>query len=75
MYTAATYFKGIIVNAAHTDWGGLIDDTGIAASAQSSTETTPSIHRQFTPDESDMFIKMRKNLHFFLSSCNLQEAT
>jgi hypothetical protein len=70
MHTVATYLIGIILVSVsgmihHTRIGeGLIDDTGIAASAQSSTETTPSRHKQFSPDESALFIKMQKILHF-----------
>jgi hypothetical protein len=70
MHTVATYFIGIIlvsVSGIHHKQIGkcLIDDTGLAASAQSSTETKPSRHKQFSPDESTLFVKMQKILQFF----------
>jgi hypothetical protein len=55
MHTVATYFIGIIIVSVsgiiqHTRIGeGLIDDTGLAASVQSSTEMTPSRHKQPPP--------------------------
>jgi hypothetical protein len=72
MHTVATYFIGIILVSVsgmrqHKRIGEcLIDDTGLVASAQSSTETTPSHHKQFSPDISALFIKMQKILQFFL---------
>jgi hypothetical protein len=72
MHTVATYFIGIVLVSVsgmiqHKRIGeGLIDDRGLAASAQSSTEMTLLRHKQFSPDESSLFIKMQKILHFFL---------
>jgi hypothetical protein len=40
---------------------GLIDDIGLAASVQSSTEITPSTNKSFSPDEAFLFIKMQKS--------------
>jgi hypothetical protein len=72
MHTVATYFIGIILVSVsgiilHKHVGeGLIDDTGLAASAQSSTETTSSRNKQFSSDESTLFLKIQKILQFFL---------
>jgi hypothetical protein len=72
MHTVATYFIGIILVSVsgmiqHKRIGeGIIDYTGLAASAQSSTEMTPSRYKQFSPDESTLFIKMQKIIQFFL---------
>jgi hypothetical protein len=44
----------------------LIGDTGLAASAQSSIEITPSSNKYFSAEEGDLFIKMHKILQFFL---------
>jgi hypothetical protein len=72
MHTVAAYFIGIIPISVsgmiqHKRIGeGLIDDTRLAASAQSSIEMTPLRHKQFTPDESSLFVKMQKILQFFL---------
>jgi hypothetical protein len=72
MHTVATYFIGIILVSVsgmiqHKRIGeSLIYDTVLAASAQSSKETTPSRHKQFSPDESALFIKMQKILQCFL---------
>jgi hypothetical protein len=68
----ATYFIGkILVSVSgiiqHKWIGeGLIDNADLAASAQSSTENTSSINKQFTYDESALFFKMQKILQFFL---------
>jgi hypothetical protein len=44
----------------------LVDDTGLAASAQSSTEIAPYRNKDFSQDESALFLKMKKILQFFL---------
>jgi hypothetical protein len=72
MYTIATYFVGIILVSVsgtiqHKRVGeGLIDDTGLAYSAQSSTEISSTTLKDFSPDESILFDKMQKMLQFFL---------
>jgi hypothetical protein len=72
MRTITTYFIVIILVSIsgviqHTRVGEvLIDDTGLAASAQSSTEITLSRNKQLSPNESALFLKMPKILQFFL---------
>jgi hypothetical protein len=51
----------------HTRVGeGLIDDTRLTASAQSSLDITTIINKAFSPDEDALFKKMQKILQFFL---------
>jgi hypothetical protein len=72
MHTVVTYFIGIIFVSVsgliqHTRVGeGLIDDTGLASSAQSSTEITSTKHKDFFPNETIFFENMQKMLQFFL---------
>jgi hypothetical protein len=72
VHTVVTYFVGIILVSVsgtiqHTRVGeGLIDDTGLAYSAQSSTEISSTTIKDFSPDESIIFDKMQKMLLVFL---------
>jgi hypothetical protein len=72
MHTVATYFVGIILVSVsgtiqHKRAGeGLIEDTGLAYSAQSSTEISSTTIKDFSPDESILFEKMQNMLQFFL---------
>jgi hypothetical protein len=72
MHTVATYFIGIILVSVsgivqHKRVGEvLIDDPGLAASAQSSTDTTSSRNKHFSSDGSTLFLKMQKILQLFL---------
>jgi hypothetical protein len=72
MHTIVTYFIGIILVSVSGiiqhkgDGEGLIDDTGLVASAQSSTETTSSRNKRFTSDESTIFLKMQKIIQLFI---------
>jgi hypothetical protein len=72
LHTVVTYFIGIIFLSVsgliqHKRIGeGLIDDTGLASSAQFSTEITSAKHKDFSPDETILFDKMQKMLQFFL---------
>jgi hypothetical protein len=73
MHTVATYFVGIILvsiyygRIQHKCVGeGLIDDTGLAYSAQPSNEISSTQIKYFSPDESILFDKMQKMLQFFL---------
>jgi hypothetical protein len=81
MHTVSTYFIGIILVSVsgmiqHKRISeGIIDDTGLAASAQSSTETTPSGHKNFSTDKYALFINMQQILHFFSNFYKLQEVT
>jgi hypothetical protein len=72
MHKVATYFIGIILisvsnSVQHKIVGeGLIDDTRLAVSVESSTEINPSRNKYLSLDEAALFIKMQKILHFFL---------
>jgi hypothetical protein len=72
IHTVPKYFVGIILVSVsgriqHTNVGeGLIDDTGLAYSAQSSTEFFSTKIKDFPPDESILFDNMQKMLQFFL---------
>jgi hypothetical protein len=76
MYTVAPYFIGIIIVSVsskiqHKCVGeGLIDDTGLAYSTQSSTEISSTTLKDFSPDESILFDKMQKILQFFLRTAS-----
>jgi hypothetical protein len=45
---------------------GLIDNTGLVVSSQSSTEITSTCVKRFTPDEEVLFSRMKKMIQFFL---------
>jgi hypothetical protein len=45
---------------------GLIDDTGLVVSSQSSTEITSKRVKRFTPDANSLFSSMKKMIQFFL---------
>jgi hypothetical protein len=72
MHTVATYFIGIILvsipgKIQHKHVGdGLIDETGLSASAQSSVEITTTRTKAFSPDKDALFTKMQNILQFFL---------
>jgi hypothetical protein len=72
MHTVATYFICIILVSVsgitqHKRIGeGLIDDTGLAASALLSNETASSRNKQFKPDESALYLNMQTILQFSL---------
>jgi hypothetical protein len=72
MHTFTTYFIGIIlVSVSDTVQHkrvdeGLIDDTGLAASVQSSTKIPPTRNEDVSPDESALLLKMQNILQFFL---------
>jgi hypothetical protein len=75
MHIVATYFIGIILvsgfdTVQHKRVGeGLIDDSGLAASTQSSTKLKPTRNKDFYPDESTLFLKMQNILTGTSSSC------
>jgi hypothetical protein len=72
MHTIATYFDGVIFVSVsgliqHKRVGeGLIDDTGLAYSALSSTKISSATLKDFSPDESALFDKMQKMIQFSL---------
>jgi hypothetical protein len=45
---------------------GLIDDTGLMVSSQSSTDITSACVKRFTPDEDVLFSRMKKMVQLFL---------
>jgi hypothetical protein len=63
------HFIGIVLlsvsgSVHHTPGGGgLIDDTGLAASAQSSIEIMPTRNKEFSPQKSALSTEMQKILH------------
>jgi hypothetical protein len=72
VHTVAIYFGGVILVSVSgiiqhkRVREGLIDDTGLAYSAQSSTEIASTTIKDFSPNESSLFDKMQKMLQFFL---------
>jgi hypothetical protein len=81
MHTVATYFVGIIfvsvsgsIQQKRVD-EGLIDDTSLTYSAQSSTEISSTTLKDFSPNESMLFDKCRERYTFSLSYSKSQEVT
>jgi hypothetical protein len=72
MHTLTSAYIGFIMfsvsnKIVHNHIGeGLIDDTGVMVSAQSSTEITSTRVKYFTPDEDVLFSRMKKMIQFFL---------
>jgi hypothetical protein len=71
MHMVVTYFIGIILVSVSGSvihkrvGGGMLDDTGLVISAQSSIKITTSRNKSLTPDEAALFSEILKSFNSF----------